>query len=134
MKIITMLGILSMCLFGSFSAKARSFHCKSWDNFKEKVVINIEMIDNDQALINFDLEGKKLESIASVHSWKNPTPNRCGSYASGIEFDVLLSNIHHLHIVTFANREGCYEPSQINYVGIKWSGIYLTCEEGLTDS
>jgi hypothetical protein len=131
MKITMMLGILSMCLLGSFSANARSFHCKSWDNFKENVSINIEMFDTHRALINFDLEGQKLETVASVHPWKNFTPNRCGSYASGIEFDVSLSNIHHFHIVTNTNREGCYEPSQIKYDGIKWSGIYLTCEESI---
>jgi hypothetical protein len=120
----TMIALLCM---GTTAQAAETIHCKSWDTFKEKVSVDIELNGN-RALINMDLDGQKESTSAVVQPWHNFTPNRCGTSASGLQFEFSLPNVHHLHVVTEASGWGCYAPSTISYDGTEYAGIYLTCD------
>lgn len=106
---------------------SETIQCKSWDNLKEKISIDIQL-HGELAIVNLDFDGTETTTPAIVRPWHNYTPNRCASRASGLEFDLPLPNVHHLHIVTQTYGTGCYEPSMIGIYGTEDPFVYLTCE------
>lgn len=118
--------MVALSCVGTAAQASETIHCKSWNTFKEKVSVNIELNGN-RALIDLDLNGQKESTSAVVQLWQNRIPSRCMTLARGMQFEISLPNVHHLHIVTQASGWGCYEPSMISFEGAEHTGVYLTC-------